>query len=128
MKSLPLIILKGMLALLAVGWLWQLIRGDLVRPFHPVNLLIVASLISAAILIWIPKARILACAFATLYALVFGFQIATLIIAFPSGATFSSNYGPLQFEGFAAHVVIWVPLLLIVACSVCAGFLRQKRP
>ena len=130
MKSLSLVTLRVILTLLALGWLWQLKNGELIRPFHPINLLTSASLLLAAACIWVPATRIVASAAAIVYSAVFGFQITTLMIAFPSDATFSSNMGPFVFEGASAHIVIWTPLILLVVCgliTICKNKGRQNK-
>jgi hypothetical protein len=127
MKYVPLVVLRLLLSLLAIGWLWQMKNGEAIRPLHPINLLIVMSLLIGAICIWIPKTLKVAYIAATTFAMVFGFQIFMLLIAFPSGATFSSNLGPLKFEGYAAHVVLWTPLLAIIVCGLASLYSSPKR-
>jgi hypothetical protein len=109
MKYVPIVVLRLLLTIMAIGWLWQLKNGEAIRPLQPINLLIVVSLLTGAICIWIPNARKVACVAAIIFAMVGGFQMLMILMAFPSGATFSSNWGPLIFEGYAAHAAFWMP-------------------
>jgi hypothetical protein len=127
MKFVPLLVLRLVLSLLVVGWFWNVKNGELIRSFHPVNLLMAVSLLTASICIWIPMTRVLACVAAIVFATVFGFQIFSLLLAFPSGSTFSSNLGPLQFEGGTAHAAVWIPLFAIILCGIATLGLELRK-
>ena len=127
MKYVPLFVLRLLLSILAAGSVWQLMNGEVIRPLHPVNLLIFVSLFVGAVFIWIPGMHKIACVGAITFVVVFAFQISMLIAAFPAGATFTSNWGPLRFEGVMAHIALWLPMAMIAISAILVFRSTPKR-
>lgn len=119
MKKTALVLARIIWVLWALSWLWGLTTGNLVRTFHPVNLLTNVSIIAGSICVWPTKSvyQLIAGAAGITASLVMGFQFTMLLYAFPDGSQIRTNWGPIEFEGTISLVMFFTPLLILLITS-----------
>jgi hypothetical protein len=119
MKKPALILARIIWIFWALSWTWGLATGNLVRPFHPLNFISSVSIITGVICIWPKKvvSHFIAAAAGIIASLIMGFQFSVLVYAFPTGSQIRTNWGPIEFEGTIALLMLFAPLFTLLTTS-----------
>lgn len=122
MKKYALIITRLIFIYWALPWVWSFATGSLIRPLHPVNLLFSITLILGAICIWRKSTvfQLIAGASGVIASLAVLFQFSLMVYSFPSGATYSTHFGSIEFKDAIALAIILIPPVLL---SICAAII-----
>jgi len=119
MKKYALIITRVIFIYWALPWIWSFATGSLIRPLHPVNLLFSLTLILGVICVWRKNSvfQLIAGASGVIASLAVLFQFSLLVYSFPSGGTYSTHFGSLEFEGAIALAITLIPPVLLCVCA-----------
>jgi len=118
-------------ALFAFLWMWNFYHGNIVRPFHPLNLILSIAVFTGSICVIInrPIPLIYAAGAGITYSIINSFQFLILLYAFSFSSDFRSALGPFQFEGVPAYFAVFFPLFLLATVSsiVLYSFARERK-
>lgn len=131
MRTISTYILRALWLLLLFARIWNLAAGRAAHPLHQFNVILTAAVLIGALAIWFsaPRAKILSSICGVVAAVMMAFQFWVMMSMFTLFNTssdikiqYQASFGPFRFDGIAAQLITWLPLLLLLVLSAVLFF------